>query len=71
MKPIKTNRSIHAYLSPEEHERIDKVIEGLRTIGKGSAKINKGDVAAALLLVAVDDTTVLSKARAYLTAEVE
>lgn len=65
MKQIKTARSIHAYLTEDEHEQIDRVIEKLRRLGKGT--INKGDVGSALLLVAINDDKLIAKVRAYLT----
>ena len=65
---MKTARSIHAYLTEEEHEQVDRTIEKLRKVGKGAATINKGDVGAALLLVAIDDINFIAKVRAYLTA---
>jgi len=64
---MKTARSIHAYLTEEEHEQVDRTIEKLRTVGKGAAKINKGDVGAALLMVAIEDINFIAKVRAYLT----
>lgn len=66
--PDKKNRSIHVYLNDAEYERVIRVIEGLRTLGKG-ARIQKGDAAAALIMIAIDDEDVLRRARKYMTSE--